>query len=215
MSLTVGIITGDVVLNPKAECLIMTTEILRNKLYINCSSLANLQCVVFDEVHYINNEERGSVWEETIILLPKMTSLVMLSATVENVDEFGDWVSRITKRPMQIIRTSHRPVPLKHFLWFRKEYLIKNHSEKFDEAFVRAQKAKLEAESKDKMKQRIFIKESLVARLNQMKEMKNQKLRVQKVSRRKTSKNQRHFGANKDGARQFNREERNVGLSGE
>jgi len=188
----------------------MTTEILRNKLYQNCSSLANLHCVIFDEVHYINNEERGSVWEETIILLPKMTNLIMLSATVENVDEFGDWVSRITRRPMQIIRTSHRPVPLKHYLYFHKEYLIKNHGEKFDEAFVRAQKAKLEADFKAKAKQRQAIRENLMAKLFQMKDMKNQKLRVQKISRKKTSKNQRAFGPKKEG-KTFNREEKNVG----
>lgn len=196
-------------LNPHAECLIMTTEILRNKLYTNCASLSNLEWVIFDEVHYINNEDRGSVWEETIILLPKVTNLVMLSATVENVDEFGDWVSRITARPMQIIRTSHRPVPLKHFIYFKKEYLIKNNNEKFDENFVRAQKSKLENDFKAKLKQRQIIKNELATKLLEMKGMKNQRARVQKISRKKTSKNQRNFGPKNNG-KTFNREEKNV-----
>lgn len=92
----VGIITGDVVLRQDSNCLIMTTEILRNKLFKKCDSLDNIEWVIFDEVHYINDSERGSVWEETIILLPKNVGIVMLSATVENVMEFTDWVSRTT-----------------------------------------------------------------------------------------------------------------------
>lgn len=79
-----------------SNCLIMTTEILRNKLYNRCDTLENLEWVIFDEVHYINDMERGSVWEETIILLPRSVGIVMLSATVENVKEFADWVSRTT-----------------------------------------------------------------------------------------------------------------------
>lgn len=189
----------------------MTTEILRNKLYLNCSSLANLEWVIFDEVHYINNQDRGSVWEETIIMLPKITNLVMLSATVENVEEFGDWVSRITRRPMQIIRTSHRPVPLKHFLYFRKEFLIKNNQEKFDENFVKTQKAKLEADFRAKIKQKQTIKDNLQEKLEAMKNMKNQRARVQKISRSKTnkSKNLESLAKNKSG---FNRESKNVCL---
>jgi antiviral helicase SKI2 len=71
----------------------MTTEILRNKLFSKDKSLDNVSWVIFDEVHYINNYERGSVWEETIIMLPKNIGIIMLSATVENITEFSDWVS--------------------------------------------------------------------------------------------------------------------------
>ncbi len=109
----------------------MTTEILRNKLFKKCESLENMDWVIFDEVHYINDIERGSVWEETIILLPKNVGIIMLSATVENTDEFADWVSRTTTRKMNIIKTFERPVPLIHHVYFKKPILIKEHNEPF------------------------------------------------------------------------------------
>jgi antiviral helicase SKI2 len=83
-------------IRPDASCVIMTTEILRNMLYRNADIIRNIEWVIFDEIHYINNEERGVVWEETIIMLPEHIGLVMLSATVDNVIEFADWVGRIT-----------------------------------------------------------------------------------------------------------------------
>ena len=103
----------------------MTTEILRNKLFKKCDSLENLEWVIFDEVHYINDMERGSVWEETIILLPKHVGIVMLSATVENVGEFADWVTRTTGKKLNVLRTYHRPVPLVHHIFYGKEVTIK------------------------------------------------------------------------------------------
>lgn len=127
-----GILTGDVVLKPEANCLIMTTEILRNRLLKESDCLSNTDWVIFDEVHYINNEERGTVWEETIILLPKTVGIVMLSATIENVQEFADWVSRVTTKTLNVIRTYFRPVPLKHYLYFHKEHLIKDGDEPID-----------------------------------------------------------------------------------
>ena len=187
----------------------MTTEILRNKLYTNCTSLANLEWVIFDEVHYINNEDRGSVWEETIILLPKLTNIVMLSATVENVEEFGDWVSRITKKPMQVIKTSFRPVPLKHFLYFGKEHLVKSGNENTDINFIRTFKAKLEENWKLKQKMKQQIKNNVAEKMNQLKEMKNQKARVSKISRKKTNKNQMNLSLS-ESKKPFNREEKNV-----
>lgn len=71
----------------------MTTEILLKKLFNKDKDLESLEWVIFDEVHYINNQERGTVWEEAIIMLPKHVGIVMLSATVQNVEEFSDWVS--------------------------------------------------------------------------------------------------------------------------
>ena len=75
---------GDVQINAKATCLIMTTEILRSMLYNGSDIIRDLEWVIFDEVHYINDSERGVVWEEVLILLPSHVNIVMLSATVPN-----------------------------------------------------------------------------------------------------------------------------------
>ncbi|ULT95328.1 hypothetical protein L3Y34_004213 [Caenorhabditis briggsae] len=113
----VGLVTGDIQLHPEAACLIMTTEILRSMLYNGSEVIRDLEWVVFDEVHYINNEERGHVWEEVLIMLPAHVKIVMLSATVPNCVEFADWVGRIKNRKINVISTDKRPVPLEHFLY--------------------------------------------------------------------------------------------------
>uniref|UniRef100_A0A0N4ZDV2 Helicase ATP-binding domain-containing protein n=1 Tax=Parastrongyloides trichosuri TaxID=131310 RepID=A0A0N4ZDV2_PARTI len=113
----VGLITGDYQINEDARMLIMTTEILRSMLYEYSHKIYDLGVVVFDEVHYINNEERGHVWEEVLILLPPSVSIVMLSATVPNCMEFADWVGRVKERDIFVIETLARPVPLEHFLF--------------------------------------------------------------------------------------------------
>lgn len=91
----VGVLTGDVQLNKDASCMIMTTEVLQAMLYNGSSYLQDVEWVIFDEVHYITDEERGSVWEEVIIKLPDTVSIVMLSATVPNYLEFATWVGRV------------------------------------------------------------------------------------------------------------------------
>ncbi|XP_003371208.1 putative DEAD/DEAH box helicase [Trichinella spiralis] len=88
----VGIVTGDVQMNPDAFCIVMTTEILRSMLYNGSEVLRELEWVIFDEVHYVNNPERGVVWEEVIIMLPKHVKLILLSATVSDVMEFAEWI---------------------------------------------------------------------------------------------------------------------------
>lgn len=113
----VGLVTGDIQIHPEAACLIMTTEILRSMLYNGSEVIRDLEWVVFDEVHYINNEERGHVWEEVLIMLPAHVKIVMLSATVPNCVEFADWVGRIKNRRINVISTEKRPVPLEHFLY--------------------------------------------------------------------------------------------------
>ncbi|XP_063870777.1 superkiller complex protein 2-like [Scylla paramamosain] len=113
----VGLLTGDIQINPKASCLIMTTEILQSMLYNGSDLIRDLEWVIFDEVHYINNAERGHVWEEVLIMLPATVSIVLLSATVPNTIEFADWIGRIKKRKIYVISTSQRPVPLEHFLY--------------------------------------------------------------------------------------------------
>lgn len=113
----VGLITGDLQIEPTASCLIMTTEILRSMLYCGSDITRDLEYVIFDEVHYINNPERGHVWEEVIILLPDHVNIIMLSATVPNTMELADWVGSTKKRKVYVISTLKRPVPLMHYLY--------------------------------------------------------------------------------------------------
>jgi len=113
----VGLLTGDVSINPEAACLILTTEILRSMLYRGADLIRDIEWVIFDEVHYINDRDRGVVWEEVIMMLPSHVSIVMLSATVPNTLEFADWVGRTKKKPVYVVTTYKRPVPLQHYLW--------------------------------------------------------------------------------------------------
>ncbi|CAG4953559.1 unnamed protein product [Parnassius apollo] len=113
----VGLLTGDLQINATAPCLVMTTEILRSMLYCGSDVTRDLEFVIFDEVHYINNAERGYVWEEVLILLPAHVSIVMLSATVPNTLQFADWVGRTKKRKVYVVSTPKRPVPLCHYLY--------------------------------------------------------------------------------------------------
>ncbi|KEF57691.1 uncharacterized protein A1O9_05609 [Exophiala aquamarina CBS 119918] len=117
----VGILTGDVQINPEASCLIMTTEILRSMLYRGADLIRDVEFVIFDEVHYVNDLERGVVWEEVIIMLPEHVTLILLSATVPNTYEFASWVGRTKKKDIYVISTPKRPVPLEHYLWAGKE----------------------------------------------------------------------------------------------
>ena len=135
---SIGIMTGDIKMNPDAQCIIMTTEILRNILYrytakdtdkgniVNNSliDISDVGAVIFDEVHYINDPDRGKVWEESIILLPKEITLVMLSATIDKPEVFASWIGDIKEKPISLIPTSHRVVPLKHYFW--KSYVFDN-----------------------------------------------------------------------------------------
>jgi superfamily II RNA helicase len=107
----VGILTGDVKVNPRAPVLVMTTEILRNMFYTG--TLEGLRHVVLDECHYMGDEGRGTVWEEIIVNAPKDVTLVALSATVANVREIADWIG-LVHRPIHAIVHPHRPVPLRY-----------------------------------------------------------------------------------------------------
>ncbi|TWU74181.1 hypothetical protein ED733_001280 [Metarhizium rileyi] len=117
----VGILTGDVQINPEASCLIMTTEILRSMLYRGADLIRDVEFVIFDEVHYVNDFERGVVWEEVIIMLPEHVTLILLSATVPNTHEFASWVGRTKQKDIYVISTSKRPVPLEHYIWAGKD----------------------------------------------------------------------------------------------
>ncbi|XP_055527650.1 SKI2 subunit of superkiller complex protein isoform X2 [Wyeomyia smithii] len=113
----VGLITGDIQIDPTASCLIMTTEILRSMLYCGSDITRDLEYVIFDEVHYITDADRGHVWEEVLILLPDHVCIVMLSATVPNTLEFANWVGKTKKKRVFVVSTPKRPVPLKHYLY--------------------------------------------------------------------------------------------------
>ncbi|XP_055713535.1 exosome RNA helicase MTR4 [Phlebotomus papatasi] len=113
----VGIVTGDVTINPSASCLIMTTEILRNMLYRGSEIMREVGWVIFDEIHYMRDKERGVVWEETLILLPDNVHYVFLSATIPNARQFAEWVCHIHKQPCHVVYTEFRPTPLQHYLF--------------------------------------------------------------------------------------------------
>jgi superfamily II RNA helicase len=142
-----GIMTGDIKFNPEADCLIMTTEILRNALYnSNANNNTNINnnsgsksnntsiqeksldfnldiendvaCVVFDEVHYINDQDRGKVWEECIMNMPNQIQMVMLSATIDREYQFAQWIETIKQREVWIASTHKRVVPLTHYMYY-------------------------------------------------------------------------------------------------
>jgi ATP-dependent RNA helicase HelY len=107
----VGLLTGDITENSDAPILVMTTEVLRNMLIQTPWDLDAVDCVIFDEVHYLADPERGTTWEEAIILCPEHIQLICLSATVSNADEIAAWISR-THRPIRLITHPERAIPL-------------------------------------------------------------------------------------------------------
>ncbi|MFL6088517.1 MAG: DEAD/DEAH box helicase [Aeromicrobium sp.] len=107
----VGLLTGDNSINGDAPVVVMTTEVLRNMLYAGSRTLLDLGFVVMDEVHYLADRSRGAVWEEVIIGLPESVSVISLSATVSNVEEFGAWLTEVRGDTVTIVE-ERRPVPL-------------------------------------------------------------------------------------------------------
>jgi ATP-dependent RNA helicase HelY len=107
----VGLLTGDNAINGDAPVVVMTTEVLRNMLYAGSSTLEGLGYVVMDEVHYLADRFRGAVWEEVIIHLPASVTLISLSATVSNAEEFADWLTTV-RGETTVVVSEHRPVPL-------------------------------------------------------------------------------------------------------
>ncbi|CAL1279980.1 unnamed protein product [Larinioides sclopetarius] len=113
----VGLLTGDVTINPSASCLIMTTEILRSMLYRGSEVMREVGWVIFDEIHYMRDKERGVVWEETIILLPDSVHYVFLSATIPNARQFAEWICHLHHQPCHVVYTDYRPVPLQQYIF--------------------------------------------------------------------------------------------------
>ena len=107
----VGLLTGDVSENRDARVVVMTTEVLRNMLLQTPWDLDEVDCIIFDEIHFLADPERGTTWEESIILCPEHVQLICLSATVTNAGEIAAWISR-THRPIRLITHTERAVPL-------------------------------------------------------------------------------------------------------
>ncbi|KVH87955.1 hypothetical protein Ccrd_024697 [Cynara cardunculus var. scolymus] len=132
----VGLMTGDVTLSPNASCLVMTTEILRGMLYRGSEVLKEVAWVIFDEIHYMKDRERGVVWEESIIFLPPAIKMVFLSATMSNATEFAEWICNIHKQPCHVVYTDFRPTPLQHYVFPMGGsglYLVVDENEQFRE----------------------------------------------------------------------------------
>lgn len=155
-----GLLTGDIKTNPGADVLIMTTEILMNRLFelsdsqtqglnkiknkylsFDINIQEELAAVVFDECHYINDKHRGQVWEQSIMMLPPQVQMIMLSATIDNPARFAHWcesVKEINKKSVVICSTNHRVVPLTHYVFMTStEGLFKKMKDKDAEATVR------------------------------------------------------------------------------
>jgi len=116
----VGLLTGDTSINSEAPVVVMTTEVLRNMLYADSDTLSGLAYVVMDEVHYLADRFRGAVWEEVIIHLPTEVSVVSLSATVSNAEEFGAWLGTV-RGDTAVVVSEHRPVPLWQHVMVQRE----------------------------------------------------------------------------------------------
>ncbi len=122
----VGLLTGDTVINPDAPIAVMTTEVLRNMIYAGSAALAQLEWVILDEVHYLQNPYRGAVWEEVIIHLPHHVNLVCLSATVSNAEDFADWIGTVRGATDAVIEEK-RPVELEHLYLASERDSQRNH----------------------------------------------------------------------------------------
>ncbi|MDD6461647.1 MAG: DEAD/DEAH box helicase [Bifidobacteriaceae bacterium] len=116
----VGLLTGDMSVNPDADIVVMTTEVLRNMIYENSTTLDALEYVVLDEVHYLADRFRGQVWEEVIVHLPARVKIVGLSATVSNVEDFSAWIESV-RGDTALVISEHRPVPLERHVMTQRD----------------------------------------------------------------------------------------------
>uniref|UniRef100_A0A6C0H8P3 Helicase n=1 Tax=viral metagenome TaxID=1070528 RepID=A0A6C0H8P3_9ZZZZ len=127
---SIGIMTGDIKINPLADLLIMTAEIFRNSISRNQNEIINyewnfnpnkVKCVIIDEIHSINLPERGKVWEEIILYLDNKIQLIMLSATISEAAKFADWITKLKNIKCHLVSTNKRPVPLQHGIWWNNK----------------------------------------------------------------------------------------------
>ncbi|MCA8947894.1 MAG: DEAD/DEAH box helicase [Planctomycetes bacterium] len=115
--LRVGLMTGDLTLDPDAPIVLMTTEIFRNAVFEDPERFEDTDVAIFDEVHYVDDLDRGTVWEESLIFAPPHVRFIGLSATIANLDEFGRWIRSVREHELAIIEHKLRPVPLSHRLF--------------------------------------------------------------------------------------------------
>ncbi|TPP66643.1 Superkiller viralicidic activity 2 2 [Fasciola gigantica] len=140
----VGLMTGDATINPNASLLIMTTEILQSMLYRGASMMREVGWVVFDEIHYMRDPERGVVWEETLVLLPDSVRYVFLSATIPNARQFAEWIAHLHHQPCHVVTSEHRPVPLRHYLYpvgSEGLFLVLDEGKYLEDNFIRAMRS--------------------------------------------------------------------------
>lgn len=138
--------------DPTATALVMTTEILRSMLYRGSELMREVAWVIYDEVHYMRDSERGVVWEESIILLPHRVRFVFLSATIPNASQFADWICEIHHQPCHVVYTNYRPVPLQHYIFPQGGdglHLVVDERGKFREANFNKAMAALQSSSVD------------------------------------------------------------------
>nr|XP_016479404.1 PREDICTED: DExH-box ATP-dependent RNA helicase DExH9-like [Nicotiana tabacum] len=162
----VGLMTGDVTIDPNASCLVMTTEIWRSMQYKISDVIGEVAWVIFDEVHYMRDRERGVVWEESIVMAPKNSRFVFLSATVPNAKEFADWVAKVHQQPCHIVYTNYRPTPLQHYIFPSGGdglYLVVDEKGKFrEDSFQKALNAIVPANEWDKKRENGKYQKGLV-----------------------------------------------------
>lgn len=111
----VGILTGDVSLNRDAKLLLMTTEVYRNILFDDGDLVKDIKCVIFDEIHFLGDLDRGTVWEEAIIFTPDEVQILALSATISNIKDLAQWIGTIRGEKVHYIIEKKRPVPLTYY----------------------------------------------------------------------------------------------------
>ncbi|GAB4274666.1 MAG: DEAD/DEAH box helicase [Candidatus Rifleibacteriota bacterium] len=116
----VGILTGDVVINREAQALIVTTEVYRNMAIEDPEAIADVSYVIFDEIHYLGDIERGTVWEESIIFSPKTIRFLALSATIPNCEELARWIESVIDHQVKVISHNKRAVPLNYQFYYNK-----------------------------------------------------------------------------------------------
>ncbi len=119
----VGLVTGDLVIRRDAPVRVMTTEILRNML-LTGDQLPDLGAVIMDEIHFLDDKERGTVWEEVLIYLPPGVQVVGLSATLSNLDEFAAWIGKVRGHPVEVVESHQRAVPLRFAVLSREGGLL-------------------------------------------------------------------------------------------
>ena len=123
--ISTGILTGDIKDNPEADVILMTSEILKN--YFDNNNIYNefdiniekdVGIIIYDEAHYINDDSRGHIWEECFIKQPKNIPMLLMSATMSNINEISNWLEETTNREVLLSITNHRIVPLEHYFWY-------------------------------------------------------------------------------------------------